>query len=110
MKSNLTPIKDAHMMPDKQFPVMENMTVKSVREYLHVNKSIIIPVGVTEQHGYHLVLTELEAELGIGRGPIREALMRLDKSGLVKNIPFKGAVVANPPSRREIAIDRKSVV
>jgi creatinine amidohydrolase len=44
------------MMPDKQFPVMENMTVKSVREYLHVNKSIIIPVGVTEQHGYHLPL------------------------------------------------------
>lgn len=54
--------------------------------------------------GTRLVLTELEAELGIGRGPIREALMRLDKSGLVKNIPFKGAVVASPPSRREIAI------
>jgi DNA-binding GntR family transcriptional regulator len=54
--------------------------------------------------GTRLVLTELEAELGIGRGPIREALMRLDKSGLVKNIPYKGAVVASPPSRREIAI------
>jgi DNA-binding GntR family transcriptional regulator len=54
--------------------------------------------------GTRLVLTELEAELGIGRGPIREALMRLDKSGLVKNIPYKGAVVASPPSRREISI------
>jgi DNA-binding GntR family transcriptional regulator len=54
--------------------------------------------------GTRLVLAELEAELGIGRGPIREALMRLDKSGLVKNIPYKGAVVASPPSRREIAI------
>src|SRR3989338_6646532 len=40
-----------------QFPVMENMTVKQVREYLQREKSIIIPVGVTEQHGYHLPLS-----------------------------------------------------
>jgi len=40
-----------------QFPVMENMTVKQVREYLQRKKSIIIPVGVTEQHGYHLPLS-----------------------------------------------------
>ena len=38
------------------FPVMEHMTVKMVREYLKKKKSIIIPVGVTEQHGYHLPL------------------------------------------------------
>lgn len=54
--------------------------------------------------GTRLVLAELEAELGIGRGPIREALMRLDRSGLVKNVPYKGAVVASSPSRKEIAI------
>lgn len=54
--------------------------------------------------GSRLVLADLETELGIGRGPIREALMRLDRSGLVKNIPYKGAMVASPPSRREIAI------
>ena len=54
--------------------------------------------------GTRLVLSDLEIELGIGRGPIREALMRLDRSGLVKNIPYKGAVVASPPSRKEIAI------
>ena len=54
--------------------------------------------------GTRLVLTELESELGIGRGPIREALMRLDRSGLVKNIPYKGAVVANPPSQKEVFI------
>ena len=40
-----------------QFPVMENMTVKEVREYLQRKKSIIIPIGVTEQHGYHLPLS-----------------------------------------------------
>lgn len=38
------------------FPVMENMTVKMVREYLKDKQSIILPVGVTEQHGYHLPL------------------------------------------------------
>ncbi len=54
--------------------------------------------------GSRLILQDLEAELGIGRGPIREALMRLDRSGLVKNIPYKGAVVGTPPSRKEIYI------
>ncbi|OGV83162.1 MAG: hypothetical protein A3K19_06700 [Lentisphaerae bacterium RIFOXYB12_FULL_65_16] len=39
------------------FPVMENMTVRLVREYLQRNKGIIIPVGVIEQHGYHLPLS-----------------------------------------------------
>ena len=41
----------------KQFPIMENMTVREVREYLRKKKSIIIPIGVTEQHGYHLPLS-----------------------------------------------------
>jgi creatinine amidohydrolase len=41
---------------DKFFPVMEHMTVKTVREYLGRKQSIILPVGVTEQHGYHLPL------------------------------------------------------
>jgi creatinine amidohydrolase len=35
---------------------MEKMTVKMVRDYLTRKKSIIIPVGVIEQHGYHLPL------------------------------------------------------
>lgn len=39
------------------FPVMEEMTVKMVREYLKKKRSIIIPIGVIEQHGYHLPLS-----------------------------------------------------
>lgn len=35
---------------------MEDMTVKMVRDYLKRKKSIIIPMGVIEQHGYHLPL------------------------------------------------------
>jgi len=54
--------------------------------------------------GTRLVISELEKELGLGKGPIREALMRLDRSGLVKNIPYKGAMVAKPPSRKEIVV------
>jgi creatinine amidohydrolase len=38
------------------FPVMENMTVKMVAAYLRTKQSIIIPIGVIEQHGYHLPL------------------------------------------------------
>lgn len=54
--------------------------------------------------GTRLVVNELEQELGIGKGPIREALMRLDRSGLVKNVPYKGAVVATPPTQTEIVM------
>ncbi len=36
---------------------MENMTVKMVREYLKKKRSIIVPLGVIEQHGYHLPLS-----------------------------------------------------
>src|SRR5450830_1558892 len=38
------------------FPVMADMTVKMMRDYLKRKKSIIIPIGVIEQHGYHLPL------------------------------------------------------
>lgn len=38
------------------FPNWENMTVKEIREYLKEKTSVIIPIGVIEQHGYHLPL------------------------------------------------------
>jgi creatinine amidohydrolase len=46
------------MSADKKtpFPVMELMTVKLVRAYLAEKKSVIVPVGGIEQHGYHLPL------------------------------------------------------
>src|SRR4030042_3623199 len=43
-------------MAKNPFPVMKDMTVKMVREYLSRKKSIIIPIGIIEQHGYHLPL------------------------------------------------------
>ena len=66
--------KDNSMENPKQspFPVMERMTVKMVREYLQRKRSIIIPMGGIEQHGYHLPLrtdTIIAEEIGwrIGR-------------------------------------------
>ena len=74
-------------------------SMKSLQAYEKIRDMIL---SGTKLPGTRLILTELEEELGIGRGPIREALMRLDRSGIVKNIPYKGAVVATPPTPKEI--------
>jgi creatinine amidohydrolase len=50
------------------FPMLENLTVKQVREYLQRKKSILLPLGVIEQHGYHLPLcTDALIAGGVGR-------------------------------------------
>jgi DNA-binding GntR family transcriptional regulator len=74
-------------------------SMKSLKAYEKIRDMILSGFKLP---GTRLVLAELETELGIGRGPIREALMRLDRSGLVKNIPYKGAIVAAPPTQKEV--------
>ncbi|MHB9035985.1 MAG: creatininase family protein [Armatimonadota bacterium] len=37
--------------------IMFNMTVSEVRNGLEENKTVIVPIGVVEQHGYHLPLS-----------------------------------------------------
>lgn len=37
--------------------IMENMTVKDMEDALKCTRTVIIPVGVIEQHGYHLPLS-----------------------------------------------------
>lgn len=44
--------------------------------------------------GTHLVETELASKLGVSRGPIRDALKRLEHEGLVVNYPYRGRFVA----------------
>ena len=36
--------------------IWEKMTVREVRDALHNTQTVLIPIGVTEQHGYHLAL------------------------------------------------------
>lgn len=52
--------------------------------------------------GSRLILADLQKKTGLGQGSVRDALMRLDKSGLVENIPYKGAVVKTLPSLEEM--------
>ena len=66
--------------------------IKSLTAYEMIRDMILSGEALP---GTRLVLTELEEKTGVGRGPIRDALMRLDKSGLVQNIPYKGAVVSS---------------
>jgi creatinine amidohydrolase len=42
------------MVKVKHFPEWEKMTVREIRSYLEERASVILPLGVTEQHGYHL--------------------------------------------------------
>jgi creatinine amidohydrolase len=44
------------MVKAKYFPEWEKMTVREIRSYLEERSSVILPLGVTEQHGYHLPL------------------------------------------------------
>ena len=61
--------------------------IKSLTAYEMIRDMILSGEALP---GTRLVLTELEEKMGVGRGPIRDALMRLDKSGLVQNIPIRG--------------------
>ena len=76
-------------------------SIKSLVAYEKVRDLIL---SGTKLPGTRLVLSELEEELGISKGPLREALMRLDRTGLVRNLPYKGCVVAAPPKLEEIGI------
>lgn len=77
----------------------KSSTIKSLQAY-NLIRELILQGELLP--GTRLVLADLEEKLNVGRGPIREALMRLDRSGLIQNLPYKGAVVAPLPSVREI--------
>lgn len=47
--------------------------------------------------GQRLVQEKLASQMGVSRMPVREALQRLAKEGLVECLPHRGAVVRKPP-------------
>lgn len=78
---------------------VESNAMKSVLAYGKIRDLIISGAKLP---GTRLIVADLEEELELGRGAIREALMRLDRSGLVNNLPYKGMIVASPPQMGEI--------
>jgi len=46
------------------------------------------------QPGNKLVEAQLAEQLGVSRGPVREAIRRLEQMGLVEKIPYRGAFVS----------------
>lgn len=80
---------------------MSEANLKSLLAYEQIRDLIL---SGKKLPGTRLVVAELEAELGLGRGAVREAMMRLDRSGLVQNIPHKGAIVTEPLSLSEIKL------
>lgn len=54
---------------------MGEMTVKEIREYLEHNRTVILPYGVVEQHGYHL---PLNMDIHNAEVPCCELAKRLD--------------------------------
>ncbi len=97
---NQSTLKKIKNTPQKRNPDQSNSSMKSQVAYEKIRDMIL---RGDKLPGTRLVLFDLEKEMNLGRGPIREALIKLDRTGLVKNIPYKGAIVANPPTRKEIS-------
>ncbi|MEI3478885.1 MAG: GntR family transcriptional regulator [Bilophila sp.] len=71
---------------------MKKSTIKSLIAYKMIRDGILSGEFLP---GSRLVLSELEQKLGLGRGPIRDALMRLDRWGLSRTSPSR-----EPSSKR----------
>jgi len=73
---------------ESHFPMMKDRTVKQVRECLRHKKPIIIPLGVIEQHGYHLprctdalIAEEIAGRIGLQTGILVAPTMYQSFSG-----------------------------
>ena len=67
--------------------------VKSLRDIAYESiKEAILSSDL--QPGEKLTESDLSEQLGISRGPIREAFRQLERDGLVHSQPYKGTVVA----------------
>jgi len=70
------------------FPEWDKMTVREMRAYLENRSSVIVPLGVTEQHGYHLPLgtdailaREIARRVGLRCGMVSAPTLHMSFSG-----------------------------
>jgi len=78
---------------------MEELVFDHVERADPLAKSVIqrITEAIVTGHlvsGEKLVETKLAENLGVSRGPVREALRRLEEIGLVEKFPYRGAFVS----------------
>ncbi len=76
---------------------MENWLPLETRT-LRENVTELIRQAIIEgrlEAGSELNQAQLAEQLGISRGPVREALGRLEQEGLIRNVPYKGVYVTS---------------
>ena len=78
----------------------EHIHAVPLREHVYGRLQELL-IARTLAPGDHLVEERLAAELGVSRGPVREALQRLHRDGWITLRPRHGAFV-NQPTRRQV--------
>jgi DNA-binding GntR family transcriptional regulator len=84
-----------------QLKRVEATTVLKDRIYGELKRAITAVNIYDSSEDHRLDERQLSEELGVSRTPVREALVRLENEGFVKNIPRRGAFVARK-SKKEI--------
>jgi DNA-binding GntR family transcriptional regulator len=87
------------MEKNLSFPSLTDIRTLSHRVYMLLEDAILR--GKVKQ-GDRLIEDELSTIMGVSRAPIREAFRLMEKEGLIKIIPRKGAIVSSI-SREDVA-------
>lgn len=81
-------------MEDTLFNAKETPVMKPFREVVYDYLREAIVTGDLPQ-GHSFKATDLAKRFGVSRMPVREALLRLEAEGLIKQTPMKGYEVVN---------------
>ena len=72
-------------------PKLQDSPSLSERAYQTIREAIL---SLQFKPGEYISIQELSNQLGVSRTPVRDALLRLEKDGLVSIVPYKGAYVS----------------
>ena len=75
----------------KEFPSLETKTLRE--NVTNIIRNAIIEGTLPAES--ELNQAQLADQLGISRGPVREALGQLEQEGLIRNVPYKGVYVTS---------------